>query len=265
MANESDELAPGGLFYGSQCRRIVGASSCRSLLPPCFTDRPRISPSMGGRLHSAVVKTLVAVDWVMSFDYPWVSTMLPAIYMIECLYAGLALAGILCFFASGDYPIEPATGPSTIQPRMLFGFALFWSGLTFAQYLTIWYGNIPEEVVFFTRRFSLLGGTGLFAASISLLFVIPFTVFLDSSGPKKCANSGHSGTSNSGWLVNRTPLSHSALRTVQCRLVCDSALRHARSYYCNGLSIEPAGCAIISAAGCPPRTNLAIVRICGSM
>jgi formate-dependent nitrite reductase membrane component NrfD len=41
----------------------------------------------------------------MSFDYPWVSTMLPAIYMIECLYAGLALAGILCFFASGDYPI----------------------------------------------------------------------------------------------------------------------------------------------------------------
>ncbi|MEI8314960.1 MAG: hypothetical protein WCG79_05860 [Verrucomicrobiota bacterium] len=115
---------------------------------------------MGGRLHSAVVKTLVAVDWVMSFDYPWVSTMLPAIYMIECLYAGLALAGILCFFASGDYPIEPATGPSTIQPRMLFGFALFWSGLTFAQYLTIWYGNIPEEVVFFHAPLFLAGRNG---------------------------------------------------------------------------------------------------------
>ena len=124
-----------------------------------------------------VVKTLVAVDWVMSFDFPWVSTMFPAIYMIECLYAGLALAGILCFIRELRQP--GSTGDSVYDTAsLLFGFGLFWGGLTFAQYLTIWYGNIPEEVLFFTRRFALRGGLQLFAINVILLFVIPFTVFL---------------------------------------------------------------------------------------
>ena len=128
-------------------------------------------------LTFVVVKTLVAVDWVMSFDYPWVSTMFPAIYMIECLYAGLALAGILCYFRERRQP--GSTGDSVYDTAsLLFGFGLFWGGLTFAQYLTIWYGNIPEEVHFFTRRFALRGGEQLFAVNVILLFVIPFTVFL---------------------------------------------------------------------------------------
>ena len=129
-------------------------------------------------LTFAVVKTLVAVDWVMSFDYPWVSTMFPAIYMIECLYAGLALAGILCYVRERGNPACAGDGTVYDTASMLFGFALFWGGLTFAQYLTIWYGNIPEEVHFFTRRFAELGGTGLFTATTLLLFVIPFAIFL---------------------------------------------------------------------------------------
>ena len=128
-------------------------------------------------LTFAIVKTVVAVDWVMSFDYPWVSTMFPAIYMIECLYAGLAVAGILCFINERRQP--GSMGNSTYDTAsLLFGFGLFWGGLTFAQYLTIWYGNIPEEVYFFTRRFAQFGGKELFAANTILLFVIPFTVFL---------------------------------------------------------------------------------------
>ena len=129
-------------------------------------------------LTFVVVKTLVAVDWVMSFDYPWVSTMFPAIYMIECFYAGLALAGIVCLVRERRLPKSMDDGTVYDTASLLFGFALFWGGLTFAQYLTIWYGNIPEEVQFFTRRFALLGGRELFAGSIVLLFVIPFTAFL---------------------------------------------------------------------------------------
>jgi len=128
-------------------------------------------------LTFVVVKTLVAVDWVMSFDFPWVSTMFPAIYMIECLYAGLAVAGILCFFRERCQP--GSTGDSIYDiASLLFGFGLFWGGLTFAQYLTIWYGNIPEEVHFFTRRFALRGGQELFTGSTVLLFLIPFLIFL---------------------------------------------------------------------------------------
>jgi len=142
------------------------------------TDKPSTRQwAVAYILTFAVVKTLVAMDWVMSFEYPWTSTMFPAIYMIECLYAGLALAAIIYFVQERQIP--GSTGGAVYDTAsLLFGFALFWGGLTFAQYLTIWYGNIPEEVLFFTRRFALPGGTYLFITSIILLFGIPFIVFL---------------------------------------------------------------------------------------
>jgi len=123
-------------------------------------------------LTFAVVKTLIAMDWVMSFDYPWTSTMFPVLYMVECFYAGLALLGLICFARrKSDAVLYDAA-------TLLFGFALFWGGLFFAQYLTIWYANIPEEVSYFTRRFAVRGGKCLFATNAILLFGIPFTLFL---------------------------------------------------------------------------------------
>jgi len=123
-------------------------------------------------LTFAVVKTLIAMDWVMSFDYPWVSTMFPVLYMVECFCAGLALLGLICFAR------RKSDGVLYDTATLLFGFALFWGGLFFAQYLTIWYGNIPEEVGFYTRRFAIRGGKCLFATNAILLFGIPFTLFL---------------------------------------------------------------------------------------
>jgi hypothetical protein len=128
-------------------------------------------------LTFVVAQTMVAVDWTMSLDYPWFSTMYPALYLVECFYAGLVLVGIICFARERHRPGSNGTvvydGAS-----LFFGFALFWGGLTFAQYLTIWYGNIPEEVRYFTLRFGLPSGTRLFAATVALLFAVPFCVLL---------------------------------------------------------------------------------------
>jgi hypothetical protein len=119
-----------------------------------------------------VSHSVMAVDWMMSFDYPWISTMFPALAMVEALYAGLALAGILCFVLTRRGACPPATLKDTAT--LTFGFALFWGGLFFAQYLTIWYGNIPEEVHYLELRFHHAGGRALFAASVLLLFAVPF-------------------------------------------------------------------------------------------
>ena len=123
-------------------------------------------------LTCAAVKTLIAMDWVMSFDYPWVSTMFPVLYMVECFLAGLALLGLICLARRQSDGILADTA------TLLFGFALFWAGLYFAQYLTIWYGNLPDEVGFYTRRFAIRGGKCLFATNAILLFGLPFTTFL---------------------------------------------------------------------------------------
>ena len=124
-----------------------------------------------------ITKTLVAMDWTMSFDYPWISTMFPVLYMIESFYAGLALVAILCFVMEQRQP-GSVSGPLYDGATLFFGFALFWGGLFYAQYLTIWYANIPEEVHYFTRRFALTGGRAFFATFIVLLFGIPFCTLL---------------------------------------------------------------------------------------
>jgi len=116
--------------------------------------------------------TVMAVDQVMSFDYPWTSTMFPALYMVEALYAGLTLAGILCFFLGRRGACPPATLKDTAT--LTFGFSLFWGGLFFAQYLTIWYANIPEEVHYLQARFQLPWGNALFYGAVILLFAVPF-------------------------------------------------------------------------------------------
>lgn len=123
-------------------------------------------------LTFVVVKTLVVMDWVMSFDYPWISTMFPVLYLVECFSAGLAFLGLICFVR------HQSDGVLYDAATLLFGFALFWGGLFFAQYLTIWYGNIPEEAAYFTRRFALPGGAPLFTGVCVLLFGVPFGALL---------------------------------------------------------------------------------------
>ena len=98
--------------------------------------------------------------------------MFPVLYMVECFYAGLVLLSLICFAR------RKSDGVLYDAATLLFGFALFWGGLFFAQYLTIWYGNIPEEVGFYTRRFAIRGGKCLFATNAILLFGLPFTTFL---------------------------------------------------------------------------------------
>lgn len=135
-------------------------------------------------LTFAVVETLVAMDWTMSLDYPWFSTMFPALYMVEAYYAGLVLIAVLCSVLEQR---QAGSSGTTVYDgsSLLFGFALFWGGLTFAQYLTIWYGNIPEEVQYFTLRFGHAGGVFLFAGNIVLLFFIPFTTLLSHEARKR--------------------------------------------------------------------------------
>jgi len=128
-------------------------------------------------LAFVVSHTVIAVDWVMSFDYPWISTMFPALYLVEAFIAGLIVAGVLCYVLERQ-GVQSLAGPIYDVSTLLFGFALFWGGLFFAQYLTIWYGNLPEEVAYFTSRFARREGIELFAATVTAMFGVPFAVLL---------------------------------------------------------------------------------------
>jgi hypothetical protein len=128
-----------------------------------------------------VSQTLAAFDLVMSMEYPWYSTLFGGYFFIEALYAGFAVAAILCILVHGKPPrAEDPEIPSFLSDIsvLMFGFSLMWAGLFFAQYLTIWYGNIPEEVSFIAKRALVSPYSELGVLVLVLLFFFPFTVLL---------------------------------------------------------------------------------------
>ncbi|MGE5700320.1 MAG: hypothetical protein ACM31N_09705 [Deltaproteobacteria bacterium] len=128
-----------------------------------------------------VSQTLAAFDLVMSIEYPWYSALFGGYFFIESIYAGFAVAAILCILAYGKPPrAEDPETPSFLSDIsvLMFGFSLMWAGLFFAQYLTIWYGNIPEEVSFIAKRALTSPYRELGALVLVLLFFIPFPALL---------------------------------------------------------------------------------------
>jgi hypothetical protein len=128
-------------------------------------------------------QTVIAFDWVMSFEFPWISTLLGAYFFVEAIYLGVALAAVLAAYLCRRY--RDLMGKTLLDlATLLFGFSLLWVGQFFAQYLVIWYGNIPAEVSFLSKRVlaSPLREMSLFV--LLGLFAIPF-VSLWARGPKE--------------------------------------------------------------------------------
>jgi hypothetical protein len=128
-------------------------------------------------------QSLAAFDLVMSLEYPWYSTLLGGFFFIEALYAGFAVSAVTCLLLHGKPPrTDDPEARSDLKDIsvLMFGFSLLWAGLFFAQYLTIWYGNIPEEVSFIAKRVSASPLRELSVAVLFLLFFFPFPLLLST-------------------------------------------------------------------------------------
>jgi hypothetical protein len=130
-----------------------------------------------------VSQSLTAFDLVMSLEYPWVNALFGGYFFIEAIYGGFAVAALLCLRRRGTPPADHAHGSRSDLSDLsilMFGFSLMWAGLFFAQFLTIWYGNLPEEVGFIARRLSASPLRELSVAVLFLLFFIPFPALLST-------------------------------------------------------------------------------------
>ena len=122
----------------------------------------------------AVTFSIASVDWLMSLDARWVSTMF-AVY----LFAGLLVQGIAgvtlvaaALRAGGRAPFITDDHLHDLG-KLLFGFSTFWAYIWFCQYLLIWYGNIPEEVTHYATRTSA-AWLPLFWANVAVNWIVPF-------------------------------------------------------------------------------------------
>lgn len=133
-----------------------------------------------------ICQTMVALDVIMPLEYPWFSTLLGASFFVEALYLGLVISTFICyakFKQLGDKEIPADVKKSQYDVALLtHGFSILWTYMFFSQLIAIWYGNVPEEILFFsTRTFEGTAGDAHISkflyigiATALLLFLIPF-------------------------------------------------------------------------------------------
>ena len=123
--------------------------------------------------------TFAVIDWVMSLDPGWISTIYGLVFVVgQCLSA-------LCFMVIVErilFNYEPTSKflkANEVQDhgKLILTFVMLWAYFGFSQLLIIWAGNLPEEITWYVRR--LNNGwqwVGLFLAAFH--FVLPFILLL---------------------------------------------------------------------------------------
>lgn len=103
-----------------------------------------------------ITGTIIAYDFVMAFDPKWVSTMFGMYYWITGMYSGMAALILMAALMRKSLHVERFLETQQFHDmgNMLLAFSLFSMGLFFAQYLTIWYENLPNESQFMILRYN---------------------------------------------------------------------------------------------------------------
>lgn len=125
-------------------------------------------------------QSMIAFDWIMPLEYPWYSTLFGGYFFIESIYSGIAISAIISFFLIRNRKTEKEGLTGTLRDisTLTFGFSLLWAGLFYAQFLVIWYGNIPEEVSFLFTRIKSSPFKEISYTILPSLFFFPFLTLL---------------------------------------------------------------------------------------
>jgi hypothetical protein len=126
-----------------------------------------------------ITQTFASIDWIMSLDPHWYSTIFGVYWFAGSLVSFFALLTLAVVVLQRTGLLRNVVGPEHYHDlgKLLFAFTVFWAYIGFSQYFLIWYGNIPEETIFFRERLtgSWQGASFLLAAGH---FVIPFFFFM---------------------------------------------------------------------------------------
>jgi hypothetical protein len=151
------------------------------------TDRPT-TPDNSGRFKAvsgpglilfAFTISFAAIDWVMSLDPSWVSTMFGLIILIGELLSAMCFAVVVERILYNHKPMSELLRPDFVHDhgKWMLTFTMVWAYFSFSQWLIIWAGNLPAEITFYLKR--LNGGWQWIGLALVLFhFSVPFAILL---------------------------------------------------------------------------------------
>lgn len=135
----------------------------------------------------ALIVTLLAFDWVGGMVPEWYSDIFGVYLFAGSFLAGLSVTSLSVIALKGQGRLQGIRGDHMFNlGGFIFAFTVFWSYIGFAQYMLMWYANLPEEVVWYKAR--LAGGWHGVTIALALLhFVVPFFALVtrDAKGDPK--------------------------------------------------------------------------------
>ncbi|MEX2026680.1 MAG: hypothetical protein WEH44_05255, partial [Pirellulaceae bacterium] len=140
--------------------------------------RVRVTSGLGLGLSGLAI-TFASFDLGMSLEPHWYSTIYGVIFFVGQGLAALAFTIVALVYWPADENAVVVAGPDDLHDlgKLLLAFTMFWAYVSFSQFLIIWYGNLPEEVVWYQRRFA--HGWQWVAVAIAVFhFILPFLVLL---------------------------------------------------------------------------------------
>jgi hypothetical protein len=132
-----------------------------------------------GLLIYVAILTFAPLDWVMSLEPQWFSTMYAPLFAIS---QGLTVFILSVLILEKMAQEKPMSNVVTTENYHLLGtfmcaFVVLWTYMSFSQFMIIWSGNLPEEIHYYLSR-----STGFYQIIIALLvighFFLPFLILL---------------------------------------------------------------------------------------
>lgn len=144
-----------------------------------YTDLSRRRWAAAGLPMFCLTMTFAGIDWMMSLEPKFTSSMYGITFLIA---AGLAAyAFVIFFFAqlSKTRAMADILRPHHLRDlgNLMLAFVMLWAYTAFSEYLLIWYANLKEEIPHFLIR--QRGGWGFVAALLIIFhFFLPFFLLL---------------------------------------------------------------------------------------
>lgn len=175
-------LALYALVWAAMYRFLIGNSLRQEVMPEGeWTPlRRNLRWSALWVVFYALSFTFAAIDLLMALEPHWYSTIF-GVYVFAASFTA-TLAMLILFVVAlreGGYLRAFVTAEHYHDlGKLLFAFCIFWAYIAFSQYMLIWYGNLPEETVYFLKRMGQ-GTWQVFGVMLPLFrFVLPFLLLL---------------------------------------------------------------------------------------
>lgn len=159
--------------------KLYTLSIKQDVSPDADTPRQLRKYSAIGLVLGGISTAFAGMDILMSLDPHWFSTIFGIYFFAGSFMAIMAFMAITGMTLQRFGMLKGLIRVDHYQDlgKFLFGFTVFWAYIGFSQYMLIWYGNLPEETLFYRHR--LEHGWETYSAILLLChFIVPFMVLI---------------------------------------------------------------------------------------